>query len=266
MREKPLISIIVPSFFSEKYISECIESVQKQTYKNFEMIIVDGMSKDKTIEIIEHYQNIDKRIRLIKNPFDAGPAQARSEGIKASKGDFIAFLDSDDIWVQNKLELQLEFMIKNNYKFSFTRYRKIYSDGSLSRASIGGHNSNTFDQYLRRRGIANSTVMICKDCIDNEILNTVGKSHGEDTLWWLLILRKGYTAYALQKSLVYYRMVEGSLSSKVLNNQFTVWHSYRNELGLDLIKASFNYLAYLIDVSLRRFQAFIQNLMKNEKM
>ena len=108
--------------------------------------------------------------------------------------------------------------------------------------------------------------MICKDCIDNEILNTVGKSHGEDTLWWLLILRKGYTAYALQKSLAYYRMVEGSLSSKVLNNQLTVWHSYRNELGLDLIKASLNYLAYLIDVSLRRFQAFIQNLMKNEKM
>ncbi len=264
MEEQPLISIIIPSFFSENHINECIESVRKQTYKNFELIIIDGMSKDKTVEIIEQYQNIDKRIRLVKNPDDDGPAQARSEGIKVSKGDFIAFLDSDDIWVKNKLELQLEFMIENNYKFSFTRYRKIYPDGSLSKASIGGYNSNTFNQYLRRRGIANSTVIISKDCIDDEILQTIGKSHGEDTLWWLLILRKGFTAYALQKDLAFYRVVDGSLSSKVMNNQLTVWHSYRNELGLGIIKATFYYLGYVLDVSLRRLQSFIQNFMKNE--
>ena len=108
MEEQPLISIIVPSFFSENHISECIESVQKQTYKNFELIIVDGMSKDKTVGIIKQYQKNDKRIRLVNNPDDDGPAQARSEGIKLSNGDFIAFLDSDDIWIRNKLELQLE--------------------------------------------------------------------------------------------------------------------------------------------------------------
>lgn len=262
MNKKPLVSVIVPSFFSENYIRQCIESVQKQTYTNFELIIVDGMSGDKTIEIIEQYKKYDERIKLVMNPNDNGPAQARSEGIKVSKGDFIAFLDSDDMWTENKLELQLQFMIRNNYKFTFTRYRKMYPDGSLSRISMGGHNSNTFNQYLRRRGIANSTVIVSKDCIDDEIINTVGKSHGEDTLWWLLILRKGYIAYAIQNDLAIYRVVEGSLSSKVANNQLTVWHSYRNELGLGFFKASLNYFAYIVDVLLRRSKFFLQNLIK----
>ena len=258
--KNPLISIIVPSYFSEKHIGECIESVQKQTYKNFELIIIDGISKDKTLSIIRKYKEKDSRIKVINNQKDDGPAQARSEGIKASSGEFIAFLDSDDLWKENKLEMQLNFMLKNNYKFSFTRYRKLYPGGYLSRASIGGHNSNTFNQYLRRRGIANSTVMIKRECFDNEVLNTVGKSHGEDTLWWLLVLRKGNIAYALQKDLCIYRIVQGSLSSKIMNNQFTVWHSYRNELGLNIFIASFSYFFYVMDVTKRRFIFFLKEL------
>lgn len=262
MNEAPLISVIIPSFFSENHIGECIESVLKQSYQKFELIIVDGMSKDKTINIIKKYQLKDERIKLIPNPNDNGPAQARSYGIKHSCGEYIAFIDSDDLWLEKKLELQLTFMINNGYKFSFTRYKKMYPDGFLSRASLGGHNSNTFKQYLRRRGIANSTVMISRECFDDEVLNTVGKSHGEDTLWWLLILRKGYVAYGMQNNLAVYRIVEGSLSSKVLNNQFTVWHSYRNELGLSIFTASINYFAYILDVFIRRVNFFIINLYK----
>lgn len=262
MKETPLISVIVPSFFSENHIGECIESVLKQTYQKLELIIIDGMSKDRTISIIKKYQLEDDRVILIPNPNDNGPAQARSYGIKHSSGEYIAFIDSDDLWSKTKLEKQLAFMVNNNYKFSFTRYKKMYSDGSLSKASLGGHNSNTFNQYLRRRGIANSTVMVSKECIDEEILNTVGKSHGEDTLWWLLILRKGYTAYAMQNDLAVYRVVDGSLSSKVLNNQFTVWHSYRNELDLSVFTASINYCGYVLDVFFRRIEFFILNLLK----
>ena len=260
--KKPLVSIIVPSYFSEKHISECIESVQKQTYKNFELIIIDGISEDKTLSIIKKYKEKDSRIKLINNPKDNGPAQARSEGIRESRGKFIAFIDSDDLWKENKLEMQLDFMLKNNYKFSFTRYRKLYPGGYLSKASIGGHNSNTFYQYLRRRGIANSTVMLRKECFDDEILNTVGKSHGEDTLWWLLILRKGVVAYALQKDLAIYRIVKGSLSSKVMNNQRTVWHSYRNELDLNIFVTTLSYFCYILDVLYRRLEFLLKDLIK----
>ena len=259
---QPLISIVVPSYFSEMHIADCIESVQSQSYTNWELIIVDGMSKDKTISIIQSYQQKDNRIRLISNENDNGPAQARAVGIKVSIGSYIAFIDSDDMWLKDKLEVQINFMINNNYKFSYTRYLKMYIDGSISKASIGGHDSNSFNQYLRRRGIANSTVMLSRECIDEEVLNTVGKSHGEDTLWWLLILRKGYKAYAIQTALAVYRVVDGSLSSKVLNNQFTVWHSYRNELGLNIFKASFNYIGYVLDVFIRRLEFFILNTLK----
>jgi teichuronic acid biosynthesis glycosyltransferase TuaG len=244
------------------HIADCIESVQSQSYTNWELIIVDGMSKDKTISIIQSYQQKDNRIRLISNENDNGPAQARAVGIKVSIGSYIAFIDSDDMWLKDKLEVQINFMINNNYKFSYTRYLKMYIDGSISKASIGGHDSNSFNQYLRRRGIANSTVMLSRECIDEEVLNTVGKSHGEDTLWWLLILRKGYKAYAIQTALAVYRVVDGSLSSKVLNNQFTVWHSYRNELGLNIFKASFNYIGYVLDVFIRRLEFFILNTLK----
>lgn len=244
------------------HIADCIESVQSQSYTNWELIIVDGMSKDKTISIIKSYQQKDNRIRLISNANDNGPAQARAVGIKVSIGSYIAFIDSDDMWLKDKLEVQINFMINNDYKFSYTRYLKMYIDGSISKASIGGHDSNSFNQYLRRRGIANSTVMLSRECIDEEVLNTVGKSHGEDTLWWLLILRKGYKAYAIQTALAVYRVVDGSLSSKVLNNQFTVWHSYRNELGLNIFKASFNYIGYVLDVFIRRLEFFILNTIK----
>jgi teichuronic acid biosynthesis glycosyltransferase TuaG len=220
------------------------------------------MSKDKTISIIQSYQQKDNRIRLISNENDNGPAQARAVGIKVSIGSYIAFIDSDDMWLKDKLEVQINFMINNNYKFSYTRYLKMYIDGSISKASIGGHDSNSFNQYLRRRGIANSTVMLSRECIDEEVLNTVGKSHGEDTLWWLLILRKGYKAYAIQTALAVYRVVDGSLSSKVLNNQFNVLHSYRNELGLNIFKASFNYIGYVLDVFIRRLEFFILNTLK----
>ena len=97
MNEAPLISVIIPSFFSENHIGECIESVLKQSYQKFELIIVDGMSKDKTINIIKKYQLKDERIKLIPNPNDDGPAQARSYGIKHSCGEYIAFIDSDDL-------------------------------------------------------------------------------------------------------------------------------------------------------------------------
>ena len=259
MNNFPLISIVTPSFFSERYIEECIRSVQAQTYNNWELIVVDGESQDLTVDIVQNISKEDDRIRLINNTNDDGPAQARSLGLTHARGDYIAFIDSDDLWLPTKLADQINFMIKNDHYFTFTSYKKMFTNQALSKASISGHDSNTFKQYLKRRGIANSTVMLRKECISAEIISTVGKSHGEDTLWWLLIMRQGYDAFALQKPLTIYRMVDDSLSSKVMNNQRTVWHSYRNELNLTIAYAAFCYALYLIDVALRRFKFSFKN-------
>ena len=259
MTSAPLISIITPSFWSEKHIGECIKSVQCQTYHNWELIVVDGESQDLTVDIVRSFSREDDRIRLISNPNDAGPAQARSLGLTHAKGGFIAFIDSDDLWLPAKLYDQVTFMIEHDHYFTFTSYKKMFTNQTVSKAVISGHNSNTYKEYLRRRGIANSTVMLRKECVSSEVLSTVGKSHGEDTLWWLLIMRQGFDSFALQKPLTIYRMVDDSLSTKVMNNQRTVWHSYRTELNLSFTYAAYCYAFYLIDVSLRRARFFVMN-------
>ena len=256
------VSIIVPSFNSERFISECIDSVLCQTYLNWELLIVDGGSSDGTVAIVDRYSKTDDRIKLILNHEDDGPAQARAYGIARAKGEFFAFLDSDDLWVAEKLELQLEFMLTRKIEFSFTSYRYLYEDGRPSYSTVTGWSQNTYSQYLGRRGIANSTVLLSRKCMTKTVLDTVGKSHGEDTLWWLLIMRAGTNAYCYHNPLTFYRKVPGSLSSRVLKNQATVWHSYRNELGLSVLETGYHYLRYLFDVMGRRSIFFIKEKLR----
>jgi len=247
-----LVSIIMPSYNSDRFIGMAIESVLNQSYENWELLIVDGLSVDKTREIIKKYCAKDYRIKLIDNENDEGPSQARSVGILASRGDYIAFLDSDDIWLTHKLNTQIDFLVSNGYKFCFAKYKKITEEGEVSKASMGIHVKNSYRQYLRRRGISNSSVVVHRECLTDEIVGTFGKYHGEDTLWWLLIMKNGITAYGIEKSLIYYRTVNNSLSSKIAKNQLTVWHSYRTELALGRIEAAYYYCLYIIDVLFRK--------------
>ena len=117
-----LVSIIMPSFNTGKYITETIESVLAQSYKNWELIIVDDCSSDNTDEIVSTYLS-DDRIHYLKNEKNSGAAFSRNIALRKAKGKWIAFLDSDDLWLPEKLELQLAYMKKNNYAFSYTDYR-----------------------------------------------------------------------------------------------------------------------------------------------
>ena len=107
---EPLVSVIVPSFNSARFLGQCIQAVIDQTYSNWEMLIVDGGSTDKTVSIVEEFALAESRIKLIDNPEDNGPAQARAVGIRESRGVYLAFLDSDDLWLPEKLATQLAFM------------------------------------------------------------------------------------------------------------------------------------------------------------
>jgi len=254
MKQEPLVSIIMPSYNSERFIETAINSVLKQTYKNLELLIVDGMSVDKTRQIIVKYSNLDSRLRLIDNHIDRGPSQARSFGILKSLGKFIAFIDSDDIWLPNKLNIQINFLTINNFKVCVREYKKISESGKISKFSMGMHPVNSYYQYLGRRGISNSSVIVDRECFTPQILNTCGKYHGEDTLWWLLIMKNGIVAYGIPQPLIYYRTVHDSLSSKIAKNQLTVWHSYRNELELGKVEAGCYYILYVIDVLMRRIK------------
>ena len=129
---KNLVSIITPSYNSSKFIVECIESVLSQTYENWEMIIVDDCSKDNSKEIISELSTKDKRIKPIFLEKNVGAAEARNTAIRQSKGKYVAFLDSDDLWNPKKLEKQLSFMHENEIAFSYTTYQFISENGEAS--------------------------------------------------------------------------------------------------------------------------------------
>jgi teichuronic acid biosynthesis glycosyltransferase TuaG len=249
-----LVSIIVPSFNSCRFIQDSIKSVVAQTYENWELLIVDGGSVDGTVELVEAIAQEDARVRLIKNDNDTGPAQARAFGISHCHGDYIAFLDSDDLWSTIKLERQLEFMLAHNYQFTFTDYRLISEENKVSHAVMGGWRENSYWQYLGRRGIANSSVILARECISEKVMAAIWGRLAEDSLWWLLIMRTGYKAYALKEPLLLYRRVSTSRSTQTWQNSLAVWDIYTKELGNGKLTATTFYLLYVIDVCVRRLR------------
>ncbi len=261
---KFLVSVIMPSFNSSRYINQSINSVLQQSFQNWELLVVDGGSTDETLLIVNDFVAADGRIRLIKNLNDRGPAHARAEGISHAIGKYIAFLDADDLWLPEKLALQIDFMNTNNYLFTYTSYRKMDAVGLFASCVVSTHSSFNFISGLSRRGIGSPTVVISRDLFDSTILGTVGKSHGEETLWWLLILKKGIRAHGLLKPLALYRDTPYSLSKKVMRNQATVWHSYRNELQVPLLLALLAYFLYLMDVFIRRLKLKVCTAIKGK--
>ena len=124
-----LISIITPTYNCERFIGETIESVLKQSYKNWEMIIVDDCSTDNTYDVVKKYADNDSRIKYYLLEENSGASVARTKAMQLATGDYIAFLDSDDLWISNKLECQLKFMKENNYNFTCTEYEQIDENG-----------------------------------------------------------------------------------------------------------------------------------------
>lgn len=124
-----LVSIIMPTYNCAKFIEESIESVLSQTYKNWELIIVDDCSNDNTEDIVKRYCETDDRIKYLKLDVNSGAAIARNKGIEQARGKYIAFLDSDDLWMDGKLEKQISFMEENNYNFTCTDYMQIDESG-----------------------------------------------------------------------------------------------------------------------------------------
>ena len=242
------VSIIMPCFNSQKFIGEAINSVLAQTFLDWELIIVDGGSSDNSIALIEGYCESDPRIKLLQNEDDQGPAHARKLGILRATGSFIAFLDSDDIWHPDKLFYQVSFMKQNNINFSYTLYGD-YSHNSANEITryYKCNESFNYTQALVKRGIGCLTVVIHRSLFSDDILNVKNTSHGEDYLWWLLILKKGETAHGLMKPLALYRDNPNSISKKRFSHYTTLWSSYRELLGLGVTHSMVAFLMLTAD-------------------
>jgi teichuronic acid biosynthesis glycosyltransferase TuaG len=254
MSMSPVVSIVMPAFNSSRFIEASISSVLRQEFQGWELLVVDGGSCDSTRDIVDRFAAADHRVRLVPNHNDRGPAHARATGVRQARGEYVAFLDADDLWLRTKLSNQIAFMCRTGTDFSYTQYRVMNSQGTEVSCPISIRRQYTYPSYLFLRGIGCSTVVIKRNLFSEEILETYGLWHGEDTLWWLKLLRAGAHARGVFEPLVLYRDAEGSLSKHRLRNQASVWRIYRDDFYLSLVTASAAYVSYVTDVALRRFR------------
>lgn len=222
-KPSPLISIIIPLYNTENYIADTLNSIAKQTYKNYEVIVVDNASTDSSVEIVNSYTELFASLKVIRRKENSGgPAAPRNVGIENAKGEYVAFLDSDDVWHSDKLEKQVQFMIKYNYNFSSTAIVRIDGDGKLYRHNLDSlrrdlkisclPNDKLEYELFKNNFITLSSTLIKKEFLElfNEEASFIGVEDYQ--LWFRLINKEGCRYGMLPELLVDYRVLHGSIS------------------------------------------------------
>lgn len=245
-----LVSIIVPVYNAEEFIRETVNTVLQQSYENWELILVDDCSCDNSVNIIKEY--ISDRIKLIELKQNSGPAIARNVGIDNSKGRFIAFLDADDLWVKDKLKKQINFMLKNNYSFTFTGYEFADSNGIKNGVKVNIPQYLDYNQALKNTTISTITVMLDIYKISKDEIKMPDIRIGQDSATWWKILKNDSIAYGLNEYLSIYRRSKKTLSSNKLTAIKGTWDLYRKNEGMSIIQSSYNFIFYLSNAIRRR--------------
>lgn len=248
-----LISIIVPVYNAERFIEETINCVVAQSYTKWELLLVDDGSSDGTISIIEEYvkKNGEKRIRLIRQPENGGAARARNRGLEVAAGRYIAYLDADDLWVPEKLERELAFMMEKDAAFVFTGYEFVNENGKGTGKVVRVPEMLDYRQALKNTTIFTTTVMFDTKKIEKSLLEMpVMKS--EDTALWWKVLRNGYTAYGLDENLAKYRRAGRTLSSNKLEAVRRIWNLYRKAEGMGVLSSAWHFCFWAVRAVKRR--------------
>jgi teichuronic acid biosynthesis glycosyltransferase TuaG len=248
--QQPLISIITPSYNASLFIEQTINSVRKQTYQNWEMIIVDDCSTDNTPEILEQIEKEDERIQIIFLNQNGGAAVARNTALQHAKGRYVAFLDSDDCWKPEKLAKQLSFMHTNNYAFTFTRYELVTNEGVLLNKQIPAPAEISYDDMLKNTIIGCLTVMIDREIVGDIQMPNIRTR--QDLATWLSILKKGIHAYGLNENLAEYRIGNPSISRNKWKAAKMNWFVYRRVEKLNVLKAFWCFSHYAFHAVLKR--------------
>ena len=238
MQDYGLVSIITPTWACADFIAETIKSVQAQTYQNWELLIQDDCSKDNTYEVVKPFMETDKRIKYECNPENSGAAITRNNALRRAKGRWIAFLDSDDLWLPEKLEHQLKFMVDNGYAFSYTGYEEMDEESHTTGVSISGpHHVNKFGMYAFC-WLGCLTVMYNRDKIG--LLQIADIKKNNDYAMWLKVIQKE-DCYMLDESLAKYRRGrKGSVSTHgyatMIRWHYKLWHE---AMGMNVINSLF---------------------------
>lgn len=248
------ISIITPLYNSAEFLSDTIRSVQNQTFNNWEMILVDDCSADQSSGIAQSFADRDSRIRLIRLNKNLGAAVARNVAMEAAQGRYIAFLDSDDLWLPSKLETQLSFMQKKGIDFSFSAYEKIDEQGKPL-GFMGVPAKINYNQLLKCCVIGCLTAMYDTEKLGKVYMPLVRKR--QDFGLWLRLLKKTEFAYGIQEGLGQYRVRNDSISSNKVSAAIFNWRVYREVEKLSLLKSSYYFSHYLVRGVLRQKYPFL---------
>lgn len=233
--EKHLISIITPIYNSAQYIEETLDTVLQQTYTHWEMILIDDCSEDASVAIVERFVQSEARFKLIKNLKKSGPGITRNKGISAAQGQFITFLDSDDLWFPNFLETSLKRCLDNNYEFVFSSYeRKDENLNPLISDFIVPKKVSYYD-LLKSCPISCLTAFIDIRRIGKHYMPELKKR--QDWGLWLSLLKKIDYAYGIKEPLAVYRMRKNSVSRGKLKLIPYVWKVYRDVEKLSVIQS-----------------------------
>ena len=233
-----LVSIITPTYNCGKFIARTIDSVLAQTYQNWEMIIVDDCSKDDPKDVVEKYIENDSRIKYECLETNSGAAVARTRAMELATGQYMAFLDSDDIWKPEKLERQIKFMEDNNINFSCTEYEQIdEQDNKLGRV-IKVVKKTDYNRLLLDCPVGNSTVMYNVEKMGKFEVPNIRKRN--DDALWLQMLKKEKYIIGMPEVLMEYRIRQNSISSNKFNLIKFHWKLYREIEQLSVFRSAFH--------------------------
>lgn len=243
MVEQPLVSVIMPVYNSEQWIALSLKSVLRQTLKNIEVIIIDDHSTDFTVSIASSFQKNDSRIHLVRLNQNTGVANARNIGVENATGNYVAFLDADDLWAQEKLELQVRYMQKCTCDFSYGDYYLIDKAGKITGKRTISQDALNHQELLSGNKIGLLTVMLTREIAQKIKFPNINH---EDYACWLAITDTGIVAQKYSNEfLASYRKHGTTLTSNKLRSALWTWNIFRNFEGANFFQTLVYFTRYI---------------------
>lgn len=241
-----LISIILPAYNAEKTLAESVNSVLAQTYDKIELVIIDDGSTDGTKAIAEEFAKKDGRVKVLSNEVNIGVLKTRLKGVRASKGLWIAFIDSDDLWNKNKLKRQMELIQETGSVLTYTGSGYMTADGEAFSWVLHVPSEVTFKSLLKQNLISNSSVLVKKEIfLRYSPFSEDHRDMHEDFACWLLILKARFRACGIDEPLITYRVYRKSMTGNKIHSAVLNWYTYRY-IGLNVFQSAFYMIRYAV--------------------
>lgn len=247
-----MISIVIPVYNAKEYIEETVDCLLKQTYENYEILLVDDCSTDESYIIMERLRTKSDKIRCLQNEKNSGPAYTRNHGIRCAKGRYLAYMDADDLCDADKLECQISYMQRTGCAFCFTGYEFAGENGKRNGKIVHVPEKITYQEALKNTTISTITVMFDRWQIPDEVLFMPLNARGEDTATWWQILRSGYDAYGIDCPFSVYRRHGGTRSTNKFDAVYGTWKMYRQNEKLGFFKSFVCFMGYIKNAVKRR--------------